>query len=155
MKRNIREKALRIIVSSIIASDLSAEDIRSLSDYLGRNGDFAWELGALLNDISLKFNKYSEFPANLSTYNNQVKTYLKEALDIIKNRRLSIAQIEALMLKVDPNPPLIELNRITKSRLLGEFFNRGSEKQSVELLNLLRTWNVEPNDYLHGIMNKI
>lgn len=153
MKTNLREKALRIILSSILTSDLSANDIHLLSQSLTKDRDFSWDLGTALKDIANRLYLHSFEMKPYDT--NDTSNVIYEALSAIKRRRLSKKRLLEYMTQVSPDDTLFGLStNVTVKELLTEFFNRKSSSSKSELLRLLQQSDKGEDDYLKGIMRR-
>lgn len=156
MKQNIRNKVIRMFASSILASDLTANDIRKVANSLIHDNDFLWDLGSMLKDMAEKLDKYS-VKKRMAKYDyNDVSDLLSEALIIAKRKRLSKRKILEYINEISPNDNLSTLGaKMTTREILLNFFNRKSNVEKSELLNLLETGAKGRDDeYLRGIMRR-
>lgn len=156
MKQNIRNKVIRMFASSILASDLTANDIRKVANSLMRDNDFLWDLGSMFKDMAEKLDKYS-VKKRTSDYNySDVSDLLSEALNIVKRKRLSKQRILEYISEISPHDNLSSLGaKITTREILLNFFNRKSNVEKSELLNLLETGvKGRDDEYLKGIMRR-
>ena len=156
MKQNIQNEVIRMFASSILASDLTANDIRKVANSLIRDNDFLWDLSSMFKDIAKNLDTYS-VKKRMSNYNySDVSDLLSEALDIVKKKRLSKQRILEYISEISPNDNLSSLGaKITTKEILLNFFNRKSNVEKSELLNLLETRDKGRDDeYLKGIMRR-
>jgi len=156
MKQNIQNEVIRMFASSILASDLTANDIRKVANSLIRDNDFLWDLSSMFKDIAKDLDTYS-VKKRMSNYNySDVSDLLSEALDIVKRKRLSKQRILEYISEISPNDNLSSLGaKITTKEILLNFFNRKSNVEKSELLNLLETGDKGRDDeYLKGIMRR-
>jgi hypothetical protein len=152
MKRNLREKALRIIVSSLLSSELTPDDILSISNSISRGDDFSRDLVSLLNNV---VNTISDSSINLLKSNYDItdsNIILNNAMKIVKNKRISKTRIINYLNLIDPNSNLYRENK-TAYQLLFDFFKRRPEDGN-RLKNLLETGEIGGDDYLKGIMKR-
>ncbi|MCK4826504.1 hypothetical protein KA005_62760 [bacterium] len=156
MKQHIRNKVIRMFASSILASDLTANDIRKVANSLIRDNDFLWDLGSTFKDIAENLDTYS-VKKRMSNYNySDVSDLLSKALNIVKRKRLSKQRILEYISEISPNDYLSSLDaKITIREILLNFFNRKSNVEKSELLNLLETGvKGRDDEYLKGIMRR-
>ena len=156
MKQNIRNKVIRMLASSILASDLTANEMRKVANSLIHDNDFLWDLGSMLKDMAEKLDKYSvkKRPADYN-YSN-ISDILSEAMNIVKRKRLSKQRILEYITEISPNDRLYSLDtKMTMKEILLNFFNRKSNVEKSELLNLLETGvKGRDDEYLKGIMRR-
>ncbi len=154
MRTNLREKALRIILSSILTSDLSANDIRILSRSLTQDRDFSWDLGTALKDIANRLYQHSlEVKSHDQT--SDTSDQVNEALGAIKRRRLSKKVLIQYMNKASPFYILPNQSaKLSAKELLMDFFYKSLNSGKSELLHLLEQGTISGDDYLQGIMRE-
>ena len=156
MKQNIRNKVIRMFTSAILASDLTANDIRKVANSLIHDNDFLWDLSSMFRDIAENLDRYS-IKKRIAGYDySGVSDPLSEALNIVKRKRLSKRRILEYINEISPNDDLSSLGaeRTTREILLN-FFNRISNVEKSELLNLLETGvKGRGDEYLKGIMRR-
>ena len=155
MKGNTREKLLRIIVSSILSSDLTKKDIYDIGNSLTRSDDFFVDLKEMLKDICTKLDRYS------STFSKSQYTYLDgnerlyDVMNVIKRKRISKNKLMNYIELISPNDSILQKASSTPVReLLEEYFNKKSENTQLELINLLETGDKGGDEYLKGIMDR-
>lgn len=154
MRTNLREKALRIILSSILTSDLSANDIRILSQSFTKDRDFSWDLGTALKDVANRLYLHS-FEMKSRDQASDISNQVYAALSAIKRRRLSKKTLLQYMSQVSPNNILLDQSaKLSAKELLVDFFNTSSSASKSELSRLLEQRATGGDDYLQGIMRK-
>lgn len=155
MKVNTREKLIRIIVSSILSSDLTNNEIHSISSSLNRNEDILWDLREILRDITNKLDIYSSTFSKSYDTSSPVKERIRKAMDIIKRKRISKIKIISYMELISPSDLILhEVNRIPVKTLIEKYFNSKSENTQSKLINLLETGGKGGDEYLKGIMDR-
>ena len=155
MKRDIRNKVIRMFASSIMASDLAANDIRKVANSLIHDRDFLWDLSSMFKGIAENIDRYSA--KRISNYSySDVSDLLSEALAIVKRKRLSKQRILEYINEISPHDEPFTLDsKATAEQILRNFFNRKSDVQRTKLLNLLETGvKGKDDEYLRGIMRK-
>lgn len=154
MRTNLREKALRIILSSILTSDLSANDIRMLSQSLSQDRDFSWDLGTALKDVADRLYLHT-FEMKSHDKLGDTSDQVYEALSAIKRRRLSKKMLLQYMSQVSPNSNFTDQStKLSARELLINFFNTSSSGNKSNLLSLLEKGATGGDDYLQGIMKR-
>lgn len=156
MKQNIRNKVIRMFASSILASDLTANDIRKVANSLIHDNDFLWDLSSMFRDIAENLDTYSVKKRMAGYDYSGVSDPLSEALNIVKRKRLSKQRILEYINEISPNDNLSILDaKATVKQILLNFFNRKSNIEKSKLLELLETGGKGRDDeYLRGIMRR-
>lgn len=155
MKLTTREKLIRTIVSSILLSDLTNNEIRSISSSLNRNEDILWDLREILRDVTNKLDIYSSTFSKSYDTSSPVKERIRMAMDIIKRKRISKIKIISYMESMSPSDLILhEANRVPVKTLIEKYFNSKSENAQSKLINLLETSGKGGDEYLKGIMDR-
>ena len=155
MKVNTREKLIRIIVSSILSSDLTNTEIYNISNSLVKNEGLLLDLREILQDIANKLDIYSSTSAKSQYTSFHGNERFRKAMNVIKRKRISKNKIRSYIELISPNDLILRKADSTPVReLLEEYFNKKSENTQLELLNLLETDGKGGDEYLKGIMDR-
>lgn len=155
MKGNTHEKLLRIIVSSILSSDLTKKDIYNISNSLIRSDDFFIDLREMLQDIVNKLDRYSSTSTKSQNMLFRGSDRIRQAMNIVKRKRIAKNKIISYIELISPNDLILQKASNTPVRdLLEEYFDKNSENTQLELIDLLETGGKGGDEYLQGIMNR-
>jgi hypothetical protein len=150
MRSKSQARAIRKIVASLLDSDLTLRELRSVAENFSGGSSFAWELGRFLHETciyltDLEGRKGGEFDsANLE----------ETAYDIIQRRRMSKRHVADLIAASMRDSPDSWLNSsLTVREMLAQFFDKVSESEAELFLDLLRGGQ-EADQYLTGIVQR-
>ena len=104
MKSNTRERAIRIILSAIMGSDLKPDEIRSLAkDFLNKN-NYCRDIGLMMMDIDKRMDRTPQkldFKIPVSPQRDK-SNFVSKSLSIINARRLAKKNVLAMMRMLIP-----------------------------------------------------
>lgn len=151
MNEKARRRAIRIFVGSMLASDLTRNELRQIADDLSF-GSFGGELGIALRDVTagLGDSPSEYYPVNAA----QAGDYPAElAFDVITRRKLSKRIVLNSITTAAPKlaKKILVADGSTRD-LLQRFFDAATSAEQARLLNLL---NGDTQDaYLKGIARR-
>jgi ribosome biogenesis protein Nip4 len=157
MKTKKRERATRAILSSLLSSELSVNEIEDIADTLLHDHDFLENLARLLREIAStiespsKLREYisSDIPPNLGA------NLINEAQSIISRKHIPKMQILSVIKTLSPmwKSYILENPKITLNELLGYFFESASDQEARDFVRLIG-FDPQTDAYLKGIMQK-
>ncbi len=152
MRGMLRDKALRVIISSLLISDLTANDLRMMSRSIMKDPSFLWDLATLLEQMVDKFNLHkNEYDSESNFETNEL---VSRALDAIQRRRLSKQKILKLMDRISPESVVpAETIGIPIKKLITTYFGMNSPSRISDFVNALEGSDSE-DPYLRGILNR-
>lgn len=154
MKRESQERAIRVMLSSILASDLTLEEIRSISHAFLYDRGLARDFGAALQGVVSDIE--SRRPVGQLRIDHGFDTgdeTVDRILSIAKRKRMPRRDILSMIGMVSPDQQTrLQPRDITIEQMLREFLSMASEGQRHELLQLFETGRRGGDEYLHGIM---
>jgi hypothetical protein len=159
MNAKIREHAMRVLLSSLLESNLTVREMNEISDAFINDSDFPQTFGQLIKDIviSMETNTHSlkSKPARIPLLETD-ETPVKTALLLIKKKRL----LKKVVLKrlVTLSPDIQEfLDKQPKRLSLAEILNRcynEKPQQFNQFFSWLKEREIPYDDYLEGILQK-
>jgi len=162
MNAKIRERAMRVLLSSLLESNLTVREMNEISDAFMDDKEFPQTFGQLIKDIviSMETNTRSLKPkparTELSENEENDDTPVKTALLLIKKKRiLKNGVLERLRTSSPDIQAFIE--KLPKKLSLTEILNRcynEMPQQFNEFLSWLREREIPYDDYLEGILQK-
>jgi len=155
MNEKIEEHVLRLIISSILNSDLTMRELRDISKLLAGDDGFSLRLSNIINDILKSLNN------NLSPRKNIKDSYLAEdngkiekALSLIRRKRLSKNKVLSLIEEISPSMLHLSSNNYTMHEILDTYFNLESDYNIDLFFKRLNSAKLLVDDYLRGIIEK-
>jgi hypothetical protein len=154
MKSRTRERAIRVLMSSLLRSNLTMGEMREISEALISGDSLAREVGLLLANIAegVEETPYLSRSKRSPDDRQSIQDLISEAVAIVRKRRLSKKDVLSLIGAVDPKAKTnLQKRGGTISDMLNEFFRRAPQYTLLQFLELLRGPN--PSDaYLRGIL---
>jgi hypothetical protein len=157
MKTKKSERATRLMLSSLLNSELSMKEIKDIADALLHDHDFLENLARLLREIALTIESSSNLREYISSdLSPGLRTNLiNEAQLIISRKHIPKMQILSVIKTLSPTWKNFVLNepKITLSELLRYFFHKSSDEEARDFVRLI-SFAPQTDDYLKGIMQK-
>jgi hypothetical protein len=154
MKSNLRERVYRIIMASLLQSDLTSEEILIIGKAFSQETEFSWELGSLLKNISNRLDPELLNKMSPNDKNEDLAEDLFLAMKIVKAKRLSKTKILEYIAELSPSDDLSPYNSSTVRDLLTDFFINKSNIEKNNLLKLLETGGKNEDEYLRGMIRR-
>ena len=160
MNTKIRERAMRVLLSSLLESNLTVREMNEVSNAFMDDSEFPQTLGQLIKDTvrSMEANTRSLKPklakiAPPKTDDTSVKT----AVLLIKKKHLSKNAVLERFGTLSPDTQAF-IDKLPKKLSLTEIMNRCHNEmpqQFNEFLSLLKERETPYDPYLEGILQKI
>lgn len=160
MNAKTRERAMRVLLSSLLESNLSVREMNEISDAFMDDREFPQTFGQLIKDIviSMETNTRSlkPKPAIVTEINETNDTPVKTALLLIKKKRLLKNSVLERLATLSPDIQAF-IEKQPKKLSLTEILNRcynEMPQQFNEFIYWLRGREIPYDDYLEGILQK-
>lgn len=154
MKGTIRDRFLRVLLSSIFSSDFTSYDLRNISRLLKNDSSLLFDIGNILDDIVNRL----DFMGHDSNIRNNEKTsddLYSYAIGVIKRKRIAKNKIKNYIETLSPNVPLIEkIENAPVKEIIREYFERISRKNKLGFIALLENQGQGGDQYLEHILNR-
>jgi hypothetical protein len=156
MKSISRQKALRIILSSLLSSELSLDDLTDIGHSISRHDDFALTLGSLLQDLTHKIDTRLQIKTDIvfSDKEDKLGYLIEKATMIINRKRLSKKFVNDLVVSLYPNYKPILKSQTTLKDSLTSLLKEVGRESFIEFLELLDNREINNDEYFSGIMRK-
>jgi len=158
MRRDITQKAMRVILASMLASDLTLSEIRTISEAFVRSDELGQEVGALLRTAVSKIEGYekTKLTGLLQGDPSSSGQVLQQLMDAVKRKRLPKRDILSMIGMISKQQEELLASRpMTAEQMLRAFLDASPEHQRWELLDLIETGGRRGDPYLHGIMRDL
>jgi len=157
MNAKTRERAMRVLLSSLLESNLTAREMNEISDALLEDTDFPQTFGQLIKDIviSMEVNTRSLKPKP-TIIQLADDTPVKTALLLIKKKRLLKNGVLERLRTLSPDVQIF-LEKLPKKLSLTEILNRCYNEMPQpfnEFISWLSGKEIPYDDYLEGILQK-
>ena len=157
MNAKTRERAMRVLLSSLLESNLTVREMNEISDALLEDSDFPQTFGQLIKDIviSMEVNTRSLKPKP-TIIQLADDTPVKTALLLIKKKRLLKNGVLERLRTLSPDIQRF-LEKLPKKLSLPEILNRcynEMPQQFNEFISWLSGKEIPYDDYLEGILQK-
>jgi len=159
MNAKTRERAMRVLLSSLLESNLTVREMNEISDALLEDSDFPQTFGQLIKDIviSMEVNTRSLKPKpTIIPLAETDDTPVKTALLLIKKKRLLKNGVLERLRTLSPDVQIF-LEKLPKKLSLPEILNRcynEMPQQFNEFISWLSGKEIPYDDYLEGILQK-
>jgi hypothetical protein len=156
MKDRTKERTIRLLLASILASDLTVPEIRELSFTFISGDPFLSDLGYTLARVidSMEIDSYSVLRKQSADSQVDDSDYFSQALNMIKKRRLPKQMILSTINEISPYVSLDSHNQdLSMKRILTEFFRTASKSDVNNFIHKITLDKPHMRDeYLKGIM---
>ena len=154
MKGTIRDKFLRIILSSILSSDFTLYELQNISRLLKNDSNLLFDIGNILDDVVNKLD-FMGRDSNIKSSESKSDDLYSYAIGVIKRKRIARNKIKNYIETISPNVPLIEkLENAPVKEIVREYFERISRKNKQDFIDLLENQGQGGDQYLKHIMHK-
>ena len=145
-----RERAVRILLSALLDSDLTTTELSEIAQELSESPTLSWDLGALLRDVLSKL----DIPPTKKPVSRIRDTLDTVAYSMVSRRRLSKQTVLELMstAKGKQQTELGNPNQ-TMRELLKEFLSTASTKERRKFMEMVENSGKE-DPYLQGITRR-
>lgn len=156
MEDKVEERLIRLILSSILSSDFTRRELRSISKSLNRDdSEFSSRLARTISDtlksLDDNLSPQKNIPDAQPTKNSR---NIEQTLSIIKRKRLSKHKILLLINRISPSMT----NYLSEGSSMREILNDYFSQESFDKINLffsqLNSESALGDDYLEGIIDK-
>jgi hypothetical protein len=142
MMQSARYKSmLRTIFAAILQSNLSAADLKALSQELRR--------GRLTDDLSLLLDQFGNNFLE-TRIEIEVRGYVEAAERLIKSKKISKSVLLTVISSIDDGFFVASQSNYSVRAILENFFDASSAQKAKKLLDVLSSLDV-PDQYLKGI----
>jgi len=152
MTPKTRERAARVLLSSLLTSDLTASELRELSEEMLSSPDFLANLSILLRDLATRLS-HGDGQRKHSDANGESRQLSELLYSEIQRRRLSKADVLALLSRVSPTMLGARSTDLPLRRLLRDYLIRASQSEREQLVKLLSSEKSD-DPYLRGILKR-
>ena len=158
MRSKTRERARRIIVSSLLRSDLTMSEIREIGKAFVNQFDFSQDLGCVIKDVVMALGtstplRYTKH--HMPDYERHNEPF-ERAILLINKKRLPKRQVVPILnaLRPDMEDYLRKGKLLTMREMVTAFFKTASRSQIAGFMDWLEKGLGYSDDYLKGIMRK-
>ena len=157
MNAKTRERAMRVLLSSLLESNLSVREMTEISDAFMDDREFPQTFGQLIKDIVISMeNKTRSLKPKPAIPSENDETPVKTALFLIKKKRLLKNGVLERLGTLSPDIQAF-IDKQPQKRSLTDILNNcynEMPQQFNEFLDWLRVKEVPYDDYLEGILQK-
>jgi uncharacterized protein (DUF1778 family) len=156
MRSNVNNRALRVILSSLVASDLSDSQLRQFADSLDSNPSTSHELAELIRDVAKRLMSSGSIRSTERGYPlpPQANDLIEQAAELIRRRRMPKSEVVKLINELLPrSKPTSELQDMSVRELLDYMFLTCSPDDFRVFIELL-AGDIRHDEYLKGIMRR-
>lgn len=159
MNTKTRERTMRILLSSLLESNLTVREMNEISDAFLDDSDFPQTFGQLIKDIviCMETNTRSLKPrAAIIEGSETDETPVKTALSLIKEKHILKAVVLKKLRTLSPDTQAF-IDKLPQKLSLTEILHRcynERPQQFNEFLSQLRNKEIPHDDYLEGILQK-
>lgn len=151
MNSSTRSRAIRVLISAMMASDLRPNEIQEVSDALQKDETFSREIGLMLKDFvsSMERIRYKRAPKFRTPHYEAQSDFAQRALMMINKRRLSKKTIWAMIKLLKPQSAHFFIEEDSTLRdTLSLFEKKASQRQIDKFLTWLQpsSGSVQPNE---------
>jgi len=159
MRSKTWESARRIILSSLLTSDLTITEIQEIGNAFINESDFSDRLGWLIKDAA----KSIDAPVRMEQAKHLTPDYERyddaypKAITIINKRRIPKREILSILKALRPeirNYFQQSKRNLTLREMVGVFFESASSGEIDKFMDWLEKRIITSDDYLKGIMRK-
>lgn len=157
MRSKTRERARRIIVSSLLRSDLTMSEIREIGKAFVNQFDFSQDLGCVIKDLaksidsSIRMGKVKPLIPDYERHNEP----FERAILLINKKRLPKRQVVPILNALRPDmEDYLRKAKLTMREMVTAFFETASKSQIAEFMDWLEKGLSYSDDYLKGIMRR-
>ena len=157
MRSKTRERARRIIVSSLLRSDLTMSEIREIGKAFVNQFDFSQDLGCVIKDVVMTLGTSSPF-GHTKHYMPDYKSHnepFERAIFLINKKRLPKRQVVPILNALRPDMvDHFRKPKLTMREMVTAFFKIASKSQIADFMDCLEKGLSYSDDYLKGIMQR-
>ncbi len=157
MRSKTRERARRIIVSSLLRSDLTMSEIREIGKAFLNEHDFSQDLGRVIKDVVMTLGtstplRYTKH--HMPDYERHNESF-ERAIFLINKKRLPKRQVVPILNALRPDMEnYLRKSNLTMKKMVTDFFETASKSQIAEFMDWLEKGLSYSDDYLKGIMGR-
>jgi hypothetical protein len=141
MKPSTKERAMRALLSSLIGSNLAPNEIREVSDAFQNDPEFCREIGAMINNISVRMDAVKQGQDHrISSIDLQSQDrFVSKMLPVVNKRRLSKRNLRAMIKLLLSESAFSQIeDDLTVAELLAAFKSSASQEQIERFKNWLQ-----------------
>jgi len=157
MKSKTWERARRIILSSLLTSDLTMNEIKEIGRAFVNQSDFSQGLGCLIKDLaksidsSIRMGKVKPLMPDYESLDDD----FSRAMWTIKKRRIPKREIVPILTALRPEiKDYFEETNRTMRQMVDAFFKGASKRAVSEFIHWLDNGISASDPYLRGIMRR-
>ncbi len=157
MKSKTWERARRIILSSLLRSDLTMTEIQEIGKALVNDSDFSQHLGLLIKDVFMRIDAstYLGHTKHLMPHYERHGGASDKAMLLINKRRIPKREIVPILKALCPEMKnYFRQPKRTVREMVDAFFKGASERSVSEFIHWLDKGISASDPYLRGIMRK-
>lgn len=159
MNTKTRERTMRILLSSLLESNLTVREMNEISNAFLDDSDFPQTFGQLIKDIviSMETNTRSLKPKSARAERSEIdETPVKTALSLIKEKHILKAVVLKKLRTLSPDTQAF-VDQLPQKLSMTEILHRcyhERPQQFHKFLSQLRSKEIPHDDYLEGILQK-
>lgn len=157
MRSKTRERARRIILSSLLRSNLTQTEIKEIGKAFMNETDFSQDLGRVIKDVVMTLGtstplRYTKH--HMPDYKRHNELF-ERALLLINKKRLPKRQVVPILNALRPDmEDHLRKAKPTMREMVTAFFKTASKSQIAEFMDWLEKGLSYSDDYLKGIMRR-
>jgi hypothetical protein len=150
-----KNKAFRLITSSLLSSDLTSRDLHHIADALSHDSRFQGELSFRLHEAASMFeDRFQGSGSSTEEHLSDETDLVSTGLRIVKQRRLAKREILKRLRSISPGAAdFFERNNAPVREILTRFATREPESKMREFIAALAGPG-EADEYLKGIVKQ-
>jgi len=149
MRTRTRQRALRILLSALLDSDLSSTDLREIAENI-KYSDFTSEFSYLLEMMTDHFRRYDEIKKlNVASNGNS-----DDAFELAQRRKITKTSILKMMEQASDGQSKNFIDKGMTMRQIFEMYFSNSSEADVERFLSLIDGSGSSDPYLSGIINR-
>lgn len=157
MRSKTRERARRIIISSLLRSDLTMSEIQEIGKAFVNQFDFSQDLGCVIKDVVMTLGtsrplRYTK--KHMPDYEKH-NEHLERAILLINKKRLPKREVVPILNGLRPDmEDYLRKAKLTMREMVTAFFETASRSEIAEFMDRLEKGLSYSDDYLKGIMQR-
>jgi hypothetical protein len=155
MKPRTRDRATRVILASLINSDLTAAELAEIARLFETVPAFTIELGQILSETAAAMGVRGARTAAGRKASRPANDHeaVAGALQIIKKKRLPKHEVRSIIEQIYPVAYRAGVDsEMTVDDLVRTVIERGDDRMLSQFIDMLRAGRPRPDEYLKGIM---
>jgi hypothetical protein len=154
MRSSARERVTRLLIGSLLSSDLSANELRRIADMIFDDPLFVRDFAASLKNVAREFEEFGQKSVQPAPYRNDLDW--EDVYSLIQSKAIPKREVLDQMMKLSASWRRAKYRiDLPVKELVRQFFEVATDTDSRRLLMALKRQEKEGSDpYLSGIVRK-